>query len=240
MNTRHQPEPFRSLGIKPDQTIVVMAPHPDDFDAIAITLKGLFEQGNKISLGVLTSGASGVEDSFCSTPSHENKNSIREAEQLESCKLFGLDNKHITFVRLDEDESGAPLENMYNQLRINAYLAARKPDFIFMPHGNDTNSGHQRCQRMIEKARKELYFKTRLVLNRDIKTVSMEPHFYTGFNQLEAEWKAKLLLCHKSQHQRNMNTRNYGFDDRILEFNRQSAQDVNIPFEFAELFEHRV
>ena len=44
----------------------------------------------------------------------------------------------------------------------------------------------------------------------------MRYDFYTAFGPEEAEWKATLLRFHSSQHQRNLNTRGKGFDERIL------------------------
>ncbi len=59
----------------------------------------------EIYLTVLTSGASGVEDSFAKT--WDEKNSCRREEQLESCRLFGLNEGKIDFLQLIEDEKGA-------------------------------------------------------------------------------------------------------------------------------------
>ena len=40
--------------------VAITAPHPDDFDAIAVTMRMLHRNGNTIDLAVLTSGMSGV------------------------------------------------------------------------------------------------------------------------------------------------------------------------------------
>ena len=60
---------------------------------------------------------------------------------------------------------------------------------------------------------------------------------YTEFGEEEAQWKSNLLRFHASQHQRNLNTRNRGFDERILDMNRLSARELGSGKEYAEAFE---
>ena len=55
---------LRTLHLPPTLRVVVLAPHPDDFDAIGITMRTLRDNGNRIDVVVLTSGASGVDDDF--------------------------------------------------------------------------------------------------------------------------------------------------------------------------------
>jgi hypothetical protein len=77
-------------------------------------------------------------------------------------------------------------------------------------------------------------------LIRDPKTVAMRIDLYTPFDKDEAGWKAEMLRFHRSQHQRNLNTRGRGFDDRILDVNRAIARDLALDAPFAEAFEVRV
>jgi hypothetical protein len=44
-----------------------------------------------------------------------------------------------------------------------------------------------------------------------------------------------LLRLHRSQHQRNLNTRGQGFDERVLIVNRRTGRGLNA--EYAEAFE---
>ena len=74
-------------------------------------------------------------------------------------------------------------------------------------------------------------------LIRDPKTTDMRIDCYIEFTEQEARWKAELLRCHASQHQRNLNTRNHGFDERILQVNRESARILGICQPYAEAFE---
>jgi len=228
---------FSEFEIARGATVVVMAPHPDDFDAVAITLKRLAAQGIEIKLAVMTGGASGVEDSFGSFETGADKALLREAEQLASCQRFGLADKAVTFLRLTENDHGDLLDNCDNQLVIDDYLKNIQPKIIFMPHGNDSNATHRSSLRMVKRAVSKWQFKVTLMLNMDPKTIAIKPDYYSGFDDDEAEWKGALLRCHKSQHQRNLNSRQHGFDYRILEFNRQGAKKFNLPGTYAELFE---
>ena len=79
------PQPLENYNISKPQRILVLAPHPDDFDAIGVSMRYFHKRGNPIYLAVTTSGASGVEDSFCSPPTEEAKGKLREEEQRASC-----------------------------------------------------------------------------------------------------------------------------------------------------------
>lgn len=228
---------FKNFKIKAGTTVVVMAPHPDDFDAIAVTLKRLAGCGAKIMLAVMTGGASGVEDSFGDFVSDADKIQLREAEQRDSCRLFGLNDEAVSFLHLAEDDSSDLLQTPGNHQVIKAYLNKLKPMMVFMPHGHDTNLTHQVSYALVKSVIGQLPFKVDIMLNRDPKTIALEPDYYSGFDADEADWKGALLRCHKSQHQRNLNTRQHGFDYRILEFNRQTATEFKLPTTYVELFE---
>lgn len=73
--------------------------------------------------------------------------------------------------------------------------------------------------------------------NRDPKTISMRHDVYTVFGEKDAEWKGRLLRFHESQQQRNLNTRGYGLDERILGVNRKVAQEDLQRDGYAEAFE---
>ena len=91
--------------------LLVLAPHPDDFDEIGVTLRFFRDNGNPIFVAVVSSGASGVEDSFCTPPTIEKKAEVREQEQRRSCRFFGLQDTHLDFLRLTEDHNGHILGN---------------------------------------------------------------------------------------------------------------------------------
>ena len=65
----------------------------------------------------------------------------------------------------------------------------------------------------------------------------MKIDLYTPFDEKESEWKRKLLRFHRSQQQRNLAKTGYGFDERILNVNRQSAKEIHKEIRYAEAFE---
>lgn len=65
----------------------------------------------------------------------------------------------------------------------------------------------------------------------------MRPDLYTYFGEEEAAWKAQLLRFHRSQQERNLKTRGQGFDQRVLEVNRQAVAEAGGPLPYAEVFE---
>jgi LmbE family N-acetylglucosaminyl deacetylase len=219
--------------------ILTLAPHPDDFDSIAVTLRFFRDRGDEIRLTVLNSSGSGVEDSFCRPPSLAAKGAIREHEQRASCRLFGLTEDRLVFLRLAEDESGNPRDDDQNYATTRAHVQAVRPDLVFLPHGNDPNPGHRLASEMLFRFAVESDFRFLALLNRDPKTLQMRSDLYTFFGEEDARWKAELLRCHQSQHQRNINTRGYGFDERILCVNRQAAAEVPGRSAYAEVFEFR-
>lgn len=216
-------------------TLVVLAPHPDDFDAIAVTLRYFHQRGDTIHLAVLTTGASGVEDGYADAYTADDKAALREKEQAASCAFFGLPPERLSFLRLPPDEKGNPRLDEANQLSIRDYLAARQPDLVFMPHGNDSNVTHQRTYALFRAVALAEQWTVWAVLNQDAKTVAMRTDLYTPFGADDATWKAELLRLHASQHQRNLNTRAQGFDERVLAVNRRTGQGLNA--EYAEAFE---
>ena len=232
-----RPVPLSSCSIPQDMRLLVLAPHPDDFDEIGITLRFFRDNGNPINLSVLTTGASGVEDRFCTPPTEETKATVREQEQRRSCQFFGLRDAHLNFLRLSEDHDGHILENHENLEQIRRCVHEIRPDIVLLPHGNDTNACHRRTCAMFMHVASEAEFSLAAFFNKDPKTIRMRYDFYTPFGPEEAEWKATLLRFHSSQHQRNLNTRGKGFDERILEVNRQIAFACPGNQEFAEAFE---
>ena len=211
-----------------DMKLLVLAPHPDDFDAIGITLKRFQDNGNPISLAVISSGASGVENSYFRNAGNLGmKALIREREQYESIVFFGLGEDELIFLWAEEDENGDILENEANLQLITDCLKTSNPDIVFMPHWNDTNVGHRHSYKLAKKAMAGTVKEYLQFLNKDPKTISMAVKFYSAFNENEADWKRQLLKHHVSQQQRNLNTRGHGFDDRVLEFNRKCAAEIN-------------
>jgi len=232
-----RPVPLSACDIPRDMRLLVLSPHPDDFDEIGVTLRLFRDNGNPIHVAVLSSGASGVENSFCSPPTAETKTAVREQEQRSSCRFFGLREAHLDFLRLSEDQDGHILKDHENFEKIRHCVSAIRPSIVLLPHGNDTNADHRRTYTMFRRVASEAEGSLTAFLNRDPKTIRMRYDLYTAFGPAEAEWKATLLRFHTSQQQRNINTRGIGFDERILEVNRRIARECPGESEFAEAFE---
>lgn len=232
-----RPVRLNSLAMPPDLRVAVLAPHPDDFDAAGVTMRLFQRNGNRITLAVLSSGTGGVEDGFCNPPSREEKARVRECEQMESLRFFGLPPERAAFLRLADDETGELADSPENGQAIRRYLLENLPQIIFLPHGNDTNRDHRLVWSLASGAASDLGWGITAFLIRDPKTVAMRMDAYTAFGEEEAGWKARLLRFHRSQQQRNLNTRKKGFDDRILDVNRQAAKELGIAALYAEAFE---
>ena len=233
----NNPLPLQSFHFPQALPLLVLAPHPDDFDAIGVTMRFFRENGNPLNVAVVASGSSGVEDSFCSPPTAEAKARLREQEQRMSCQFFGLPAECLEFLHLEEDETGQPLETQANADRLRRCFLSTRPAIVFLPHGHDTNAGHQRVYTMFRRLAHEVRYPLLALFNRDPKTIRMRCDVYMGFGEEEAAWKGRLLRFHRSQHQRNLNQRGYGMDERILIADRQSATVCPERTPYAEAFE---
>jgi LmbE family N-acetylglucosaminyl deacetylase len=233
---QHRPLLLPDLHLPVHSSIAVLAPHPDDFDAIAITLRHLHRQGHEIHLAVLTSGANGVEDGWQGAHGAEEKGALREAEQRASCSFFGLPMERLAFMRLWEGDDEQQNEQAGREA-LRAYLHARRPDLVFLPHGNDSNRTHRRTYETFHAIAMEDGLQVQACLNLDAKTVSMRPDLYAYFGEEEAAWKAQMLRFHRSQQERNLKTRGQGFDQRVLAVNRQAAVDAGGLMPYTEVFE---
>ncbi|MFC1814427.1 PIG-L deacetylase family protein [Thermodesulfobacteriota bacterium] len=234
-----RPISLYSVSVPKNLRILSFAPHPDDFDDIGVTMRFLKDNGNPIYVGVISSGAGGVDDSFCTPPTLLEKRNIRESEQRNSCKFFGLPEDHLTFLRLQEDSGGHPQDTTDNFQKTKDFILRVRPDLVFLPHGNDSNSGHQQAYIVFKKIVLQAGYPVTAILNRDPKTINMRVDLYTPFGEKESEWKGKLLRFHKSQQQRNLTKKGYGFDERILNVNHQTAKEIDQKVLYAEAFELR-
>jgi LmbE family N-acetylglucosaminyl deacetylase len=226
------PRSLRDVVFPRALTILVLAPHPDDFDAIGITLRHLQAQGHALHVAVLTTGASGVDDGFSGADDDAAKARLREAEQRDSCAFFGLAPDRLHFLRL---WGSAPEAD--DRARLGAWIAARPADLVFMPHGNDSNRTHRRTYEAVCALAREQDLPPWACLNQDAKTQDMRMDLYFDFGAEDAAWKAQLLRFHASQQARNLRTRGTGFDARVLEVNRKAAEALGTRQPYAEAFE---
>jgi LmbE family N-acetylglucosaminyl deacetylase len=216
--------------------LLVLAPHPDDFDSIGVTLRFLSRNGNSIDIGVVRT-ASGVEDSYRPGLTLADKADLREREQRRSLQFFRLPENRLTFLPLANDAEDHPVESPENCAALEAFVMEKAPDIVFLPHGNDTNTGHRVMYSLFRQVAERSGRTLAALLNRDPKTIEMRTDLFMPFGQDEANWKAELLRFHDSQHQRNLHTRGQGFDDRILNDNRATARALSLDHEYAEAYE---
>lgn len=244
INHVKKPVAMADLDLPTSARVLVFAPHPDDFDAVAVALRHLRDNGDPIQVIVATSGASGVRDDFVEEDFHGDakrlrveKGCVREREQTASCRFFGLEGDALSFLRLSESKEGHPAHSAANEQAVANALAAAKPDLLFTPHGNDTNDAHRWIHSTLSKAIDALGEPVVWFLNEDPKTIELRRDVFAPFDEDTATWKARLLRFHASQHQRNQITRGHGFDDRILKVNRKIGESAPFDEPYAEAFE---
>ncbi|MEI6165731.1 MAG: PIG-L family deacetylase [bacterium] len=216
--------------------LLVLAPHPDDFDAIGVTLRFLMQKGNTLDVVVSRTG-SGVEDEYRPGLNLEGKADLRECEQRASLRFFGLPESCMEFLSFDNDMGDQLIDNPANLAKIEKVLQEKSPDLVFLPHGNDTNSGHQAMHSLFKQAAPRCGRPFVAFLNRDAKTVAMRTDVYLPFGPDQARWKGELLRFHDSQQQRNLRTRGSGFDDRVMQLNARTAGELHISELYSEAFE---
>jgi len=232
-----RPARLDELGFPPRARILFLAAHPDDFDSVAVTMKRRLVEGQSIRLAVLTGGAAGVLDSFVSPPATRNKDDVREKEQKDALRFFGLPTADASFPRLPVDAEGELLVDDASRRAVADIVRDADPDVVFTSHGEDTNAGHQRTCALFREIAATSTKPLLALYNRDPKTIRIRIDAYTGFGPQEAAWKRKLLRYHRSQHARNLETRGMGFDDRILAVNEAAARELGVGDGFAEAFQ---
>jgi LmbE family N-acetylglucosaminyl deacetylase len=208
---------------------LALSPHPDDPDAVAVLLRSLQQGGWEVHWTILTSGWSGVEDAFAG-PSRAEKGRVRQAEQRDSARLFGLPEDRLVFLALDEDEAGDLQASAANYRRYADYLTALQPALVVLPWEEDTNPSHRLNYAWLVRWAARYPGDLLALGNEDPKTTNFRPHLQLTFGEETAAWKASLLECHRSQSTRNQRTRGITFAERILNVNTIA------PGQYAERF----
>ncbi|HUU28556.1 MAG TPA: PIG-L family deacetylase [archaeon] len=231
----------RWIGPPERGNVLALAPHPDDPDAVAVALRSFASGGCRVRYVIVCTSPSGVTDSFALKHARERgrlpvedleryKRELRQEEQRESASLAGFVESVPRFLSLEETERGSLIESETNAQAIEEVLAANDPDIVLLPYGEDTNLDHALTFRYFRKGALKLAGKRgRPVLglyNRDPKTVRITERLAVPFNNEIACWKARLLVTHGSQHERNLEQRGCGFDQRILAVNRESWREA--------------
>ncbi len=232
--------------------VLVLGPHPDDPESVAITCRLLMESGCDIWYAIVSMSPSGVEDEYAQrrqnsdTASLEDKKiEIRRREQTRSAEMFGLGPDRLAFLCIEEDEK---VDSPKNRARVKDHLESVAADIVIMPIGKDPNQMHAWVYRVFRKCARDLTLKTGkpilALYNEDPKTVQIREDLFLLFGEEGAEWKGELLRIHDSQQQRNIHHRGMGLDERILRMNRSSCSRLSevsasavLSGKYAEVFE---
>lgn len=230
------PISISDLDWNPSLSVLVLAPHPDDFDVIAVTLGFFLENRNRIN-AVVARGGSGVDDDYRAGLDRKGKARLREGEQRRSMRFFGLISEEIYFLNFQNGGDGQMIESSSNLSLMKSLLSGMRPDIVFLPHGDDSNSAHRAMYSLFSRACIGVEREICALLVCDPKTIDMRFDLYTSFGEAAAEWKARMLRFHDSQQQRNLRARGKGFDERILDVNREASAKLGIEQPYAEAFE---
>jgi len=210
--------------------ILVLGPHPDDPESVAVTCRLLMQSGCDIWYAIASLSPSGVEDEYFqggqnrdSISLQEKKIKIRQKEQIRSAEIFGLPPDRLAFLGIEEDKE---LDSPKNLARIKDHLESVEPDIVIMPIGKDINPTHAWVYQVFRKWAKDQTLKTKkpiiALYNEDPKTIEIRKDLFVLFGEEGADWKGTLLKIHDSQQQRSIHSRGMGFDERILSMNHLS------------------
>jgi len=232
--------------------VLVLGPHPDDPESVAITCRLLMHSGCDIWYTVASMSPSGVEDEYAqkwqkndSISLQEKKIEIRRREQTTATEMFGLTPDRLTFLGIEENKE---LDSPDNLARMRHHVESMAPDIVIMPMGKDPNQTHAWVYQVFRECAKDLTLKKEkpviALYNEDPKTMEMRNDLFVLFGEESADWKRGLLRAHPSQQQRNIHSRGMGFDERILRMNHlsyRSLQEMLPPADgsakYAEVFE---
>jgi LmbE family N-acetylglucosaminyl deacetylase len=232
--------------------VLILGPHPDDPESVAITGRFLMRSGCDIRYAIASMSPSGVEDEYAQslrkngfTSLQEKKSEIRRREQSRTAEMFGLPPDRLVFLGIEESKE---LDSPKNLSRIRDHLESVSPDIVIMPIGKDQNQTHAWVYQVFRECAKDLTRKTEkpmiALYNEDPKTIEIRKDLFVLFGEEGANWKRALLKAHDSQQQRNIQNRGVGFDERILRMNHLSYRHLHevspppvLSAKYAEVFE---
>jgi len=220
----------KKVRLPAEGKVLVIGPHPDDPECVAITCRLLMHSGCEIWYTIISMSPSGVEDRYAKKRGNDNsvsldkkKIEIRRMEQTSAAEMFGLTQGRLTFLGIEETKE---LNSPENFTRMKDHLESVAPDIVIMPMGNDSNQTHAWVYEVFRKCAKEITLKKEkpviALYNEDPKTIKMRRDLFVLFGEESGDWKRTLLRVHASQQQRNIRSRGIGFDERILGMNHLS------------------
>lgn len=204
---------LKELIIRPENKILIVAPHPDDE---CIGTGGIIARypGN-CTVVVCTNGCNYPGDE-----SKERKNKIRYSEFLEEMKFAGVDN----FIWLNyEDGCLKPDVDYLKQVDLQSY------DYIFVTHAHDGHPDHTAAFAQIKKQLTEHTEITARLFTYEVhKQMQSITHFLNITEDIEK--KKQLIRFHNSQLQNTCY-------DRMVELNGElRALQQNMPDSFIEVY----
>ena len=232
--------------------VLVLGPHPDDPESVAITCRLLRHFGCDIWCAIVSLSPSGVEDEYAQRWQNngfislqEKKKEIRRREQTWAAEMFGLTPDRLAFLGIEENKN---LNSPEDLTRMKDHLESVVPDIVIMPIGKDLNQTHAWVYQAFRKCAKDLTLKTEkpiiALYNEDPKTIEIRKDLFVLFGEEGANWKRALLRAHDTQQQRNIHSRGMGFDERILRINHLSYRLLHetsplaaLSAKYAEVFE---
>ena len=228
-----------SLLQQAPEKVLVLCPHPDDFDIAGVTLRHFQQNGSEIFIAVAPT-SSGILDSFYGQkPTQQEQIETRLEEQRKSIEFFGLDSANVDFfpTDMDLDANGEMAYSEANKALIEKVILRTEPKALFIPHSNDPNPAHNAMYRIVVETIIEHDLKLFIYQQKDPKTQGIKVNAYFPIDEKSASWKRELLKFHQSQDHRNRETRQIGFDDRILDMNEAIAEELELDCQWAEAFE---
>jgi len=238
----------RKIHLPTRGKVLIIGPHPDDPEGVAITCRLLMQSGCNIWFAIMSLSPAGVEDEYARRWSSSDffsiqgkKSEIRRREQISSAEMFGLTQDRLVFLGMEEDPT---LDSWQNRCSLKNHLESMAPDIVIMPMGKDPNRTHSWTYRVFRECAKDLTFQLEkpivALYNEDPKTVEIRKDLFVFFGEESANWKRVLLRTHDSQQQRNIRSRGMGFDERILGMNylsRRHLSAISSAAQYAEVFE---
>ena len=122
-----RPVDLRNVRWPGKLTLLVTAPHPDDFDAIGVTLRYLADQGHELHVLVAETG-SGIDKVYGAGMTQAERTRLRVMEQTGSFRYFGLSEGSYRFLALDNAEDDQVADTAGNRQILEKIVRDIRPD----------------------------------------------------------------------------------------------------------------
>ena len=127
----------RKIHLPTRGKVLIIGPHPDDPEGVAITCRLLMQSGCNIWFAIMSLSPAGVEDEYARRWSSSDffsiqgkKSEIRRREQISSAEMFGLTQDRLVFLGMEEDPT---LDSWQNRCLLKNHLESMAPDIVIMP-----------------------------------------------------------------------------------------------------------